>query len=107
MAGMVRIMNQRTLNKMRGFKGSDRLKNNEVIDRFLDFDIGSNHNRSLRILEDTLMSYDTIIARRQDGGGIVVLNPEYAPTITTKKHINKLIRKAAVVEEFITLDLDP
>lgn len=85
--------------------GFDRLKNNIVIDRFLNFDTGSNHNRSLRILEDTLMSYDTIISRRHEDG-FKVLYPSYAPTITTKKHINKLLRKAAEIDETIILAIE-
>ena len=82
-----------------------RLKNDEVIERFLDFDVGSNSNRTLRILEDKLFSYDMVIAQREEER-IKIFNPTYSPTVTTTKHINKLLRKAEERKEEILLTIE-
>ena len=73
--------------------GIERLKNEEVIDHFLDYYTNAaNNNRTLRVVNDKLMSYDLAIAKRFDVF-IKVLNPVLAPSQTTKKHINKLLTK--------------
>ena len=82
---------------------SDRLKNKEVVQLFIDWEVtAANHNRTLRIVDNKLMSYDKIIAQRT-GKGFNVYNPTASPSQTTKKHINLLLRLAKECKDEIML----